>query len=171
MISVDFTVVIPTYNGERRLPQLLERLRSQTDIDYLNWEVIVVDNNSQDATAKVIQDYQAKWLKPYPLKYILEVEQGAAYARQRAIREAQGALIGFIDDDNIPEENWIAAAYSFAQDYPKAGAYGGQIHGDFEVEPPENFWRIQSFLAIREQGEESYRFEPENLRLPPVLPW
>lgn len=166
-MSLDLTVAIPTYNGESRLPKLFERLRSQTGIDRLSWEIVVVDNNSTDGTAKVIQDYQANWPQAYPLRYFFEAEQGAAFARQRAVREARGELICFLDDDNLPDSHWLAAAYSFAQEHPKAGAYSGQIHGDFEVEPPANFNRIQAFLAIREHGPEPQLFEPENLRLPP----
>jgi hypothetical protein len=43
--------------------------------------------------------------------------------------------VGFLDDDNIPAPNWVAAAYAFAQEHPAAGAYGSRIHGDFEVTP------------------------------------
>jgi glycosyltransferase involved in cell wall biosynthesis len=174
---VDFTVVIPTYNGEKRLPQLLERLReagrshsvkSQTNTEQFSWEILVVDNNSKDNTAKVVQEYQANWPDTYPLRYSFEAEQGAAFARQRAIKEARGELIGFLDDDNLPDPEWVAAAYAFGQAHPQVGAYGGQIHGDFEVNPPENFKRIQSFLAIRERGSQPHQYQPENLSLPPA---
>jgi len=166
--DLDITIAIPTYNGEKRLPQLLERLRSQVNIKQLKWEIIIVDNNSQDGTAKLIQNYIKDWHQSYVLKYYFEPEQGAAFARLRAVREAKGKLIGFLDDDNLPDLHWVAAAYAFAQEHPQAGAYGGQIHGDYEVKPPENFERIQAFLAIREHGEESHLFQPENLRLPPA---
>ncbi len=162
-----FTVAIPTYNGASRLPKLLEQLRTQVNTEDLVWEIIIVDNNSKDNTAEVVRQYQANWPEPYPLRYCLETEQGAAFARQRAIREAKGELIGFVDDDNLPDTNWVAAAYTFGKEHPKAGAYGGQIHGDFEVEPPENFKRIKSFLAIRERGEKLHLYEPDNLNLPP----
>ena len=167
-MSIDFTIAIPTYNGASRLPKLLEKLRQQTDLDQITWEIIVVDNNSTDNTAQVVQEYQGNWLPGVPLTYILEPEQGAAFARLRAVQEAQGELIGFLDDDNLPNPDWIAQAYSFAQEHPQAGAFSGQIHGDFEVEPPENFQRIQAFLAIREHGSTPHQFEPQNLRLPPA---
>lgn len=167
-MSIDFTVAIPTYNGARRLPKLLEKLRQQTDLEQISWEIIVVDNNSSDNTAQVVQEYQGNWLVDVPLTYILEPEQGAAFARLRAVKEAQGELIGFLDDDNLPNPDWIAQAYTFAKNHPQAGALSGQIHGEFEVEPPENFQRIQAFLAIREHGSTPHQFEPQNLRLPPA---
>ena len=54
---VDFTVAIRTYNGEERLPAVLEKLRSQVDVEALSWEIVIVDNNSNDGTAKLIGEY------------------------------------------------------------------------------------------------------------------
>lgn len=165
--SVDFSVAIPTYNGESRLPELLERLRNQLHTEHFSWEIIVVDNNSTDNTAKVIQTYQANWQCPYPLKYCLETKQGAAYARKKAVEEAKSELIGFLDDDNYPISNWVAKAYDFGNKYPHAGAYGSQIHPKWEVEPPENFQRIAPFLAITERGDLPLLYEPQKKLLPP----
>jgi len=164
---LDFTVAIPTYNGESRLPELLERLQNQLYTENFSWEIIVVDNNSTDNTAKVVQNYQQNWHYPYPLKYSFEAKQGAAYARKRAVEEAQGRLIGFLDDDNYPVSNWVAAAYNFSEKYPKAGAYASQIHPEWEVEPPENFQRIAPFLAITERGNLPLLYEPAKKLLPP----
>lgn len=162
-----FTVAIPTYNGEFRLPGLLHRLENQVDTEGISWEIIVVDNNSQDHTAEFIRNLQANWQHPYPLRYFFEAEQGAAYARSRAIAESQSELIGFLDDDNYPEPNWVIAAYRFAQQYPSAGAYASQIHPHWEVEPPENFQRIAPYLAITERGNLPLLYQPSKKLLPP----
>lgn len=145
---IDFTVAICTYNGEKRLPAVLDRLRSQINTEQISWEIIVIDNNSTDNTAKVIQEYQVNWPQAYPIKYYFEPAQGLAFARQRAVQEANGTLVGFLDDDNLATPNWVAEAYAFGQAHPKAGAYGSKISGEFEVEQPENFGRISPFLAI-----------------------
>ena len=169
---VDFSVAIPTYNGVQRLPKLLERLRSQVNTDFFSWEIIVVDNNSTDNTAELVKASQADWQGSSPsLRYVFESQQGAAFARQKAMQEAQSEWVGFLDDDVIPDANWVASAYRFSRKHPQAGAYGGQIHGEFEVPPPKNFKRIQSFLAIRERGSESHLYEPESLSLPPSAAW
>lgn len=165
--SLAFTVAIPTYNGESRLPELLERLRNQLCTETFAWEIIVVDNNSTDNTAAIIKKYQACWQCPYPLKYCFEAKQGAAYARKRAVSEAKGKLIGFLDDDNYPVSNWVAVAYAFGQKYPKVGAYGSQVHPDWEVEPPKDFQRIAAFLAITERGNLPLLYEPHQRLLPP----
>ncbi|RCJ30055.1 glycosyl transferase [Nostoc minutum NIES-26] len=164
---LDFTIAIPTYNGASRLRELLQRLQNQICTENFSWEIIVVDNNSNDDTAKIVQNYQENWQCPYPLKYCFELQQGAAYARKRAVQEAKGQLIGFLDDDNYPDLNWVAAAYAFGQKYPQAGAYASQIHPQWEVEPPENFQRIAPFLAITERGDLPLLYEPSKKLLPP----
>jgi len=167
-MSIDFTIAIPTYNGASRLPKLFERLRSQTGIDNIFWEVIIVDNNSSDNTAEIVQHHQAQWPSDIPLKYCFEGKQGAAFARQHAAREASGEFIGFLDDDNLPAADWIAASYSFAKKHPKGGAFSGRILGDFEVDPPEGFEKIKAYMAIRDHGPTPHLFDPDNIRLPPA---
>ena len=164
---VEFTVAIRTYNSGSSLPAILDRLRSQKQVETINWEIVIIDNNSTDNTSEIIRDYQSDWPESYPLRYYFEPRQGAGFARHRAIKEARGDLIGFLDDDNLPTFNWVAAACSFGKTHSRAGAYGSQVRGEFEVEPPEDFQRIQSFLAIKDRGSEPNLYDPSILSLPP----
>jgi glycosyltransferase involved in cell wall biosynthesis len=166
-MQIDFTVAIPTYNGAKRFPLVLERLRSQINLDQVNWEIIIIDNNSTDDTAKIVQDYQSEWGQNCSLSYYFEPQQGLAFARQRAVEEANGTFVGFLDDDNLPAPNWVSAAFRFGQTHPKAGAYGGQIRADYEVEPTTNVEYVQNLLVIRKYSDQPKLFEPEKLRLPP----
>jgi len=165
--TTSITVAIPTYNGEHRLPEVLDLLRQQINTENFSWEVLVVDNNSTDNTAKVVGDYQGKWPAAYPLKYCLELQQGAGFARKRAVAESSSTWIAFLDDDNLPALNWVAAVYAFGQAHPNAGAYGSQIHAECEVPPPENFDQIATFLAIVERGDRPLLYEPQKKMLPP----
>ncbi|MBN3961330.1 hormogonium polysaccharide biosynthesis glycosyltransferase HpsE [Nostoc sp. NMS8] len=165
--KLDISVAIPAYNGATRLPKILDKILTQKGVEKLNWEIIIVDNNSSDNTSEVIENYQKIYDGRFHIRYFLEPEQGAAFARLRAVREARGQLIAFLDDDNLPDPNWLLEAYNFGLNHPQAGAWSGQIHGDFEVNPPENFERIQAFLAIREHGSNPHLFDADNLRLPP----
>jgi glycosyltransferase involved in cell wall biosynthesis len=165
-MALDFTIAIPTYNAERRLDKLLDSLQLQVGLDHLTWEVLVVDNNSTDHTAQVVQNYQRRLNLRYLLRYYFEPRQGAAFARQRAVGEAQSELIGFLDDDNLPAPDWIAQALTFGKNYPQAAAFGGQVHGAFEVKPPVGFEGIKQFLAIQELGDAPLKFQPENIILP-----
>lgn len=146
MLPIDFTVAIRVFNAADRLPALLNHLRSQQHTDSIRWEVLIVDNNSTDSTAEIVQNYQAEWLPDCELRYVIEPQQGAAIARKRAIQEARGTLIGFLDDDNLPAPDWVAKAYQFEQAHPKAGAFGSRIVPDYEVEPPLNFDRIAHYM-------------------------
>lgn len=167
---IDFTVAIPTYNSADRLPLVLDKLRSQLHTAQFDWEIIVVDNNSSDTTAAVVRHYQSLWQTSgfgCVLRYVWEPEQGAAFARQRAIDEASGKWVGFLDDDNLPAADWVAAAYTFGRSHPNVGAYGSRIRGDFEVTPPADFERIACFLAIVERGTTAHQYEPREKLLPP----
>ncbi|MGD1805622.1 hormogonium polysaccharide biosynthesis glycosyltransferase HpsE [Dapis sp. BLCC M126] len=173
MNRVDFTVAIPTYNGETRLPDVLDRLKSQINTENFSWEVIIVDNNSTDMTAKVVENYQADWSKLISLRYVFAPKQGVEFARQRAIEKARGELIGFLDDDNLPDAEWVAQAYCFGKKNPQVGAFGSQIHGDFfeqnyESKIPENLKEIACFLAIVERGNKPHLYNSRNKILPPI---
>ena len=51
---LNFSVAIRTYNGEKYLPLLLEKLRSQVNTENISWEIVIVDNNSTDNTLSLI---------------------------------------------------------------------------------------------------------------------
>ena len=148
---VNLSVAICTYNGASRIGQVLNRLKLQINPKQISWEIVVVDNNSTDHIKQLIDSYQSQF-PATTLRYLFEPQQGAAFARLRAVEEAKGDLVGFLDDDTLPDENWLLNAYEFAQTHPDAGAYGGQIHGEFETEPSPEFKQIAIFLAIVERG-------------------
>ena len=177
---LDITVAIPTYNGAQRIPQVLARLGQQINIEELTWEVIVCDNNSCDRTADVVADHQYRGryhgkyhdqgyeLIQYPLRYCFVAEQGAAFARQRAVVEARGKIVAFLDDDNLPAPDWLYQVQQFASTYPQAGAFGSQIHGDFQGALPAEFDQIACFLAIVERGSQPHLYSPASKILPPA---
>jgi glycosyltransferase involved in cell wall biosynthesis len=164
------TVVIPTYNGGDRLPLVLEHLHQQVTDSPIDWEILIVDNNSDRATADRITDLIATWAGPVPLGRCHQPRQGLAYARQLAIETAQGDWVGFIDDDNWPAPTWVAEACRFIQtvgnDNPNLVAIGSRILGQYDRPLPDHFEGIKAFLAVRDQQEQR-QFNPEQLQLPP----
>ncbi|MEM0980423.1 MAG: hormogonium polysaccharide biosynthesis glycosyltransferase HpsE [Cyanobacteria bacterium P01_H01_bin.58] len=152
---INFSVIICTYNGASRIPRVLERLQQQTAIAALAWEVIVVDNNSSDQTAEVFRQCQANWRLNSRLRYCFESRQGLAYARRCGVHNAQGSVLAFLDDDNLPHTTWLAELAAFSNRHPRAGAYGGPVYGEFEVPPPKGFERIARFFALV-QGDVPY---------------
>ncbi|MGD1905509.1 MAG: hormogonium polysaccharide biosynthesis glycosyltransferase HpsE [Leptolyngbyaceae cyanobacterium] len=165
--QLDLTIAICTYNGANRIPEVLDCLCRQENIQHLNWQVMVVDNNSSDQTAAVVKHYQAQWPFAMPLRYVFERRQGAGYARHRAMQVAESSWVGFLDDDNLPAPNWVGAAYDFAKSYPSVGVYGSRIEGDFEHEPPKDFERIAPFLALTDRGDQPLLYHPHAKILPP----
>ncbi|MEL7503124.1 MAG: hormogonium polysaccharide biosynthesis glycosyltransferase HpsE [Cyanobacteria bacterium J06554_6] len=162
------SVAICTYNGALRLPTVLACLQRQVVSADWAWEVIIVDNNSSDQTAEVISAFQSAWPSKVPLRYCFEPRQGTAYARQRAVAESRGQLIGFIDDDNLPNSSWVAEACDFAQAHPQVGAFGSHIDGQFDSSPPPDFERIQPFFAVTHRGTQPHRYERRHRVLPPA---
>ena len=164
--AVSISVIIRAYNSEETMAEILDALQAQTGTEDFFWEILIVDNNSTDATADIVRRYQTTWDRTFALRYVIEPQQGAAFARRRAIAESVGNLIAFLDDDNVPSPQWVSAIYQFEKQYPKAGVFGSQIHGNFEVPPPKDFRKIQGFLAIKEYGHLPRKFNADLLDLP-----
>ncbi|MEM6838532.1 MAG: hormogonium polysaccharide biosynthesis glycosyltransferase HpsE [Cyanobacteria bacterium P01_C01_bin.120] len=163
---MDLSVVIPTYNGAQRLPTVLEYLRLQVIPEGLQWEIIIVDNNSHDETAAIAQQHCSIWQSEASLRYVFEPQQGLAFARQCGVDHATGTFVGFLDDDNWPAANWVAAAVEFGQTHPKVGAYGSKTEAAFEQPPEIPIKPIAKFLALQNYGSEPYRLYPEGQILP-----
>lgn len=70
-------------------------------------ECIVVDNCSTDDTSDIVAGFTAH--SAFPVRYVYESGPGSSYARNRAIDEARGDYILFIDDDAVAERDWAAA--------------------------------------------------------------
>ena len=80
------TVVVCTYNRAHLLRSCLESLLAQT-LDQGQFEVLVVDNNSTDATSQIVNEYTAKYSH---FVAVAERQQGLSYARNRGWKEADG---------------------------------------------------------------------------------
>lgn len=156
--TVDFSVAICTYNGGSRLPKVFKSILNLCNSRNLYWELVVVDNNSSDNTKQVILEHSNRWRKDSQVRYLFEPNQGVTYARQLALKETRSELIGFLDDDNLPEVHWLESAYEFGQAHPNAGAYGGKIHAFLDEPEPSYFKDIQKFLAVNDRGDEPLCF-------------
>jgi glycosyltransferase involved in cell wall biosynthesis len=92
---MDVSVVIPTYNGVKKLPGILQAMEHQTQADF---EVIIVVDGSTDGTVEMLRNFRSS----RQLKVIEQRNMGRAAVRNRGVREARGSLIIFYDDDMIP---------------------------------------------------------------------
>lgn len=99
-----FSVVIPTYNRSKKLVQCLKALFEQ-NYAKTKFEIIVVDDGSQDDTQKVLARFQKKSL--LPLRAFFQTNQGQGVARNKGIEHAHGEIILFIGDDIIATKNLL----------------------------------------------------------------
>ena len=100
------SVIVCTYNGARTLRECLSAL---TDLDYPNYEVLVVNDGSTDDTAFIAQDY--------PVRLISQPNKGLSAARNTGLAASEGEIVAYIDDDAFPHRYWLrylAAAFGRA---------------------------------------------------------
>ncbi|MBD2872148.1 glycosyltransferase [Paenibacillus arenilitoris] len=133
------TVAICTHNRAEDVREALLSLLQQSFTDA--YEVIVVDNRSTDNTRQVVQEVNQ--MTSIPIIYVYEERLGLSVARNRAIREAKGDYILFLDDDAAACKNWIEGIVSVFESDPRIGCVGGKIDPAWEgAEPtwllPEN---------------------------------
>lgn len=119
----DISVVISTYNRAGTLQTALESLaRQKVGLEY---EVVVVDNNSTDSTRQVVETLVAGG---YPhLRYVFEPRQGASYGRNAGILASRAPLIAFTDDDLHVAAGWLATLYAALSDHPEVDYVGGKV--------------------------------------------
>jgi len=147
------SVVVPTYNRKNLLRQCLSAVTAQ---DCPNYEVIVVDDGSNDGTEEMVrQEFpQVRYVRQEP-------NRGPAAARNRGIEVATGEIVAFTDDDCVPPANWLSQLKDGFRCYPEAGAVGGI------QEAPDSMWqrnlwaRYERFLT-----RQVYRVGQE-----PVVGW
>lgn len=108
------SVVIPALNEEGFLERTLKSLSKQ---DFKQFELIVVNNNSVDKTAKIAEEFGAK--------VIFELKKGIGHARQRGFLEAKGEIIATTDADTILPKNWISRIVKEFKKRKKMVAFGG----------------------------------------------
>ncbi|MHA6480434.1 glycosyltransferase [Paenibacillus sp. strain BS8-2] len=133
------TVAICTHNRAEDVREALFSLLQQSFAGA--YEVIVVDNRSTDNTRQVVQEVGR--MTNIPILYVYEERLGLSVARNRAIREAKGDYILFLDDDAAASKNWIEGIVSVFESDPRIGCVGGKIEPAWEgAEPtwllPEN---------------------------------
>src|ERR1043165_6792989 len=101
---IKVTVAIPTYNRADFLRQTLAGIAAQ-QFPRDHFEVLVIDNNSNDHTRAVVAEFAGG--RPAP-RHIHESQQGLDHARNRAIAEARGEILVFGDDDILLQPDWLA---------------------------------------------------------------
>lgn len=134
------SVVLPTYNRAGLLPDVLENLRRQTFEDF---EVLVVDDGSDDGTEQMFRGGDHEWVR-----YIRhETNRGASAARNTGIRKARGRYIAFQDSDDRWKPNKLEKQAAVME---KAPNKVGLVYTGTEREDPEG--NVVPVLVPRHRG-------------------
>jgi glucosyl-dolichyl phosphate glucuronosyltransferase len=161
-MMLDATVLIATYNRADLLDETLASLAKMRVSPQLRWDVIVVDNNSTDNTRDVVERQMARF--PVRLGYLFEARQGRSSALNTGIREAQGAVLVFTDDDVRVVDGWLDAATAPLLSGDKAIGYtGGPVQPIWGAAPPAwldlergDLWGT---IAIQNHGSDPFIYE------------
>lgn len=117
------SVIMPTYNCGRFIRESIDSVLSQT---YTNWELLIVDDCSTDETETIIAGYSDK-----RIQYMRnEHNMGAALTRNRALREAKGKYIAFLDADDV----WLPHKLEKQIAFMETNGYAFTYHDYTEID-------------------------------------
>lgn len=141
------SIIMPSYNTARYIAESIESVQNQT---YTNWELIIVDDCSTDNTDEVVAsicDDRIHFLKN-------ENNNGAAVSRNRALREAKGRWIAFLDSDDlwIPEKLEKQIRYMESNGY----AFSYTNYEEIDVEGDQTGVRVTGPKKISKTGMFNY---------------
>jgi succinoglycan biosynthesis protein ExoM len=104
--AVELSIVIPTFRRPAALRRCVDSCFTQTGLDGLDYELVIVDNCPQQSARDVVASMaRAATLR---IIYAHEPRPGVSHARNCGVATAHAPLIGFIDDDELAEPNWMA---------------------------------------------------------------
>lgn len=160
---MNISVCICTYNRAEMLGDTIASITACHVPDGLKWECLVVDNNSKDHTKSVVED-KINENTDVLIKYISEPQQGLSYARNRAVNEAKGELLLFVDDDVLVDRNWVLEHWYGFKNYD-ADIIGGPIEILWEGRRPQ--WLPDNMLpklCYLDMGDEYILLAPSDDR-------
>lgn len=134
------SMVIATYNRARFLPETIESAFNQRFQDF---ELVVVDDGSDDDTRKALEPYGAR------INYIYQPNQGPSAARNLGVQQARAAWIAIQDSDDLCAPNHLETLYGYAERHPDCamvfgnGSYlGGAEHRRETIIPADKSRRL-----------------------------
>ena len=137
------SVIICTYNRAEFVGTALKSLCQQT-AEKTQYEVIVVDNNSEDNTRVVTEGFRRS--NPN-IRYCSEMRQGLSHARNRGWQEANGSYVAYIDDDCKVPTHWLNIAIEIIDQLLPA-AFGGPYYAFYKS--PKPYWWKDSYSSFEQ---------------------
>jgi len=157
------SVCVCSYKRPQSLKCLLETLGSQ-ETGLFTYSLVVADNDRLRSAEPVVLDFAAA--SPIPVKYCVEPRQNIALARNKALENAEGEFIAFIDDDEFPAKRWLANLFEACSKYDADGVLG-PVLPEFESRPPR--WVVKGGFFERPNYETGHRMAWQQTRTGNVL--
>ena len=145
MITEHISVCVCTYKRPELLRRLLLKLEAQKREGLFAYSIVIVDNDSAESAKQTAESYARQ--SRIPISYYVEPEQNIALARNKAVENAKGNFVAFIDDDELPDDDWLLNLYKAAHEFCADGVLG-PVNPYFETEPPQ--WVVRGKLCERE---------------------
>jgi succinoglycan biosynthesis protein ExoM len=123
-VSPDVSICVATHRRPRGLARLLASLDALETPAGVTTEIVVVDN---DAAGRARLDASQHGRLPTAVSWCVEPEPNIAGARNRAVREARGEWVAFVDDDEVVEPGWLRAFWSRHREHPDADGWFGPV--------------------------------------------
>ncbi|MBZ5706580.1 MAG: glycosyltransferase family 2 protein [Acidobacteriia bacterium] len=127
-------VCICTYKRAELLARLLDELRNQLTDGLFTYSIVVVDNDNSQSAKAVVSDFAAS--SAITVRYCVEPQQNIALARNRAIENAVGDFVAFIDDDEFPTRSWLLTLFKTCREYGVDGVLG-PVKPHFQQDVPK----------------------------------
>jgi glycosyltransferase involved in cell wall biosynthesis len=158
------SVLICTHNPRvDYFERVLAAIREQR-LPTNQWELIIVDNASRDTLSET---WDVSWHARG--RIVRENTLGLTAARLRAIEEAEGDLLVFVDDDNVLAADYLERALALAGQYPRIGVFGaGRLEPEFEAPPPACMRPYLQSFAIRTVQKARWSNNPRDHH---SIPW
>jgi glycosyltransferase involved in cell wall biosynthesis len=138
------TVIICTYNRCKSLTVALNSAVELSVPESVEWEALIVDNNSTDETHKVVENFCRQY--PGRFRYLFEPNPGKSHALNAGVREAHGDILAFMDDDVRVHPLWLQNLTSALND-PNWAGVGGRIFPEW-TNPPPRWLPVQDRYAL-----------------------
>lgn len=125
------SVIICTYNRGKYIYNVLKSIALGT-LEHDAYEIILVDNNCTDNTRKEV-DHFCNVFPQVKLRYFVETNQGLSHARNRGIKESQGDILVYVDDDATVNPDYLKTYADWFAAHPETDAAGGPIIPHYET--------------------------------------
>lgn len=124
------SIIMPTFKCGKFIKESIASAQAQT---YRNWELIVVDDCSEDGTVEIVQEHQKQDDRIRLLRNA--VNSGAAVSRNAALRQAKGRWIAFLDSDDLWMPDKLEKQIKFMTENDYAFSYHEYVEIDEEDRP------------------------------------